>query len=397
MSSLSLVATCALGLEEILERELQGLGASKIDRQPGAVAFAGRWEDVWRTSWRLRSANRVLVTLGSWDGTTGESLTQGAHRLVSDPNLHWDGLRAIELFHPDHTLAVTASSRRSAQRDVRWIALKTKDGLVDGQRERWGRRSSVSRKDPDVPLRLFLDQDRATLLLDTSGVPLDRRGYRHQTTEAPVREQLAAACVLAAGWDGTGPVVDPMCGSGTLLAEAAAIALGRSPGHWRPRDLDGPGWAFEGFPNFDPVAFAAIQNEPIPRPGPGVALWGIDHSAEAIEAARTNLTAAGLAGRSVLLEGDAFDVEPPPVPEGQQGLFIVNPPYGERLDSRDSKEDKEAWKRLGDLMKQRYAGFRAVVLAGGASQGKHIGLKASQKIPVKNGPLEAKILVFELY
>jgi putative N6-adenine-specific DNA methylase len=233
-----------------------------------------------------------------------------------------------------------------------------------------------------VALRVWLHRDRASLLLDTSGESLDHRGYRRVTSAAPVREQLAAACVLASGWDGSGPVVDPMCGSGTLLAEAAAWALGLAPGRCRP------GFGFERLPGFDPAKWLQVRREQIPAAGPGVRLHGVDRSPTAIAAARENLEAAGLGDRAQLTTGDADSFDPPRGP----GLVVVNPAHGERL-----AEEQDQWPRLGDLLKHRYTGWRAVVLAGGPSRGRHIGLKPRSRIPVKNGPLDARILVFELY
>src|SRR3954470_10719764 len=262
-----LVATCVLGLEEILEGELRAMGVKEPERQRGAVAFTGDWEDCWRANWRLRTANRVLVEVASWEAREGAAIAAGARALVagrSGPRLRRGGLDTAALFHPDRTFAVQATATASEVRDTRWAAMSLKDGLVDGQRDRWGRRADVDREDPDLHLRLRLHRDQATLLLDTSGEPLDRRGYRAVTTAAPVREQLAAACVLASGWDGRGPGVDPMCGSGTLLRGAPRLALGRAPGHLRT------GWAFEHLPAFDARAFARIRAEPIPAPGPDV-------------------------------------------------------------------------------------------------------------------------------
>lgn len=384
--ALSLVATCVLGLEEILEGELRALGAKDLARDKGAVTFTGTWEDCWRANWRLRTANRVLVELGTWNGRDGAELAAGARAIVG-----WGAPGS--LLHPDRSFVIQATCTASTVRDARWVALSVKDGLVDGQRDRWGRRASVDREDPDLHLRVRLRNDQATFLLDTSGEPLDRRGYRAVTTAAPVREQLAAACVLASGWDGRGPVVDPMCGSGTLLVEAGWIALGRAPGQLREA------WAFERLPGFDARAFDRIRREPILTassqsglsPAPDVHLIGNDVSAEAIRAAKANLERAGVLDRATLKRGDAFGVpglEPPPGP----GLVVVNPPHGERIGT-----DTERWRALGDLLKQKFKGWKAAVLAGGPDRGKHIGLRPRRRIPVMNGPLEGRILVFDLF
>src|SRR5436305_6291728 len=260
-----LVATCVLGLEAVLEGALRAMGARDPERQRGAVAFTGGWPDCWRANWRLRTANRVLVEVASWEARDGADIAAGARALVAGrpgPRLWRGGLDAAALFHPDRTFAVQATATASEVRDTRSAAMSLKDGLVDGQRDRWGRRADVDRQDPDLHLRLRLHRDRASLLLDTSGEPLDRRGYRAVPTMAPVREQLAAACVLASGWDGRGPVVDPMCGSGTLLVEAAWLALGWAPGRLRRHR------AFERFPDYDPRAFTPLPPGPVSPGGP---------------------------------------------------------------------------------------------------------------------------------
>lgn len=378
---LEIVATCALGLEELLVQELAALGLEGRG-QKGAVLFGGGWEEVYRANWRLRTANRVLVTLASWEAPDGNALSAGAHSLVEAGRRRWGDLSLEALFHPRHTLALRATASASQVRDVRWVGLKVKDGLVDGQRSRYGKRASVDRRDPDLALRVWLHRDRATLLLDTSGEPLDRRGYRLEAGEAPLRENIAAACVLASGWDGRGPVVDPMCGAATLLVEAGCVALGIPAGACRSA------WAFERLPNFDASRWARVRNEKLEAPDAGAALWGVDLSAPALSAARGNLERARLVERTTLSLGDGFAFEPPPGP----GLILVNPPYDARLRSQP-----EQWRRLGDLFKQRYRGWRAVVLAGDPDRGKHIGLRPSFRLPVRNGPLDARILGFEIY
>lgn len=384
---LRLSASCGLGLEEILAGELQALGMPGVTADRGAAHFRGGWAEVYRANLWLRTANRVMVELGTWAGHDDVALHAGARNLVRRRGEREDGLDLAKLFSPSRTLVVDATTTGSRITDTRWAALKTKDGIVDGQRDVHGARSTVDREDADLPLRLRLWRDQATLYLDTSGQPLDHRGYRQKTVQAPVREQLAAAMVLAAGWDGKGPVVDPMCGSGTLLIEAGSWALGRSPQVLRQA------FAFERFWGFDKNLWSRLREEKGKPPGgeeaaAGLRLYGADRDPGAIAAAGVNLEAAGLDEDAYLKRADGFEWEPPAGP----GLVLVNPPYGERLDLTE-----EMWPRLGDLFKQRYQGYKAVVLAGGEDMGKNIGLKPRRRWPVKNGPLDAKILVFDLY
>jgi 23S rRNA G2445 N2-methylase RlmL len=389
---LALVATCAAGLEELLEGELTAMGVAAPERQRGAARFAGDWTLCWRANWRLRTANRILVELGTWAAADGGALASGARALASG---RLPGAAAgfsigdDALLHPDRSFAIQATTTASAIRDTRWAALCAKDGLVDGQRERWGRRADVDRESPDLQLRLRLHEDRATLLLDTSGEPLDRRGYRTLASTAPLRETLAAACVLAAGWDGLGSVVDPMCGAGTLLVEAGWMALGIAPGQLRPAGI---GWAFERLPGFDAAAFAAVRAEPLPVPGRGVQLLGNDRSPEALRAARASLERAGLRERAQLTRGESADCRPPAGRGLSPGLVVVNPPYGQQ-----AAADPGQWRALGDLLKKHFTGWRAVVLAGGEGLGKEIGLRPRRRLPVRNGPIEARILLFDLF
>jgi putative N6-adenine-specific DNA methylase len=383
---LDLVATCAPGLEEILDGELAAMGVAERARETGAVAFRGGWEDCWRANWRLRTANRVLVVLGSWAAPDGEALAAGARALsggrTTEPSLERGSLDASGLLDPDRSFVLQATASGSGVTDTRWAVLRVKDGLVDGQRDRHGRRGDVDRENPDLYLRLRLHRDRATLLLDTSGEPLDRRGYRAVAAAAPVREQLAAACVLASGWDGKGPVVDPMCGTGTLLIEAGWLALGLAPGSLRA------GWAFERLPSFDAPGFERIRAEPLPAPAADLHLFGNDSAGMALRAAKENLKLACLDDRATLTRGPAADFVPPPGP----GLVVVNPPYGERVPGEEGQ-----WKALGDLLKQRFKGWKAAVLAGDPRLGKDIGLRPRRRIPVRNGAIPARILVFDLF
>ena len=352
---MKLVATCGAGLEGLLAEELRGLG-HEVSEEIGAVTFEGSAEQAVDAALDLRTANRVLLELGGWAASREEDLYRGALKLVR--------AREDELFHPRRSLAIRASSSASHLADARYIALKAKDAIVDAQRERHGRRADIDRDDPGLPLRLRLHRNRATLLLDLCGLPLDRRGYREVTTAAPLRETLAAAAILASGWDGVGPVVDPMCGSGTLLAEAAWIARGLSPQTLRGR------FAFLDLPGFPrrPQRTAS---------GPAPELYGGDLSVPALEATRQNLRKAGL--RVKLRRGDALDTRPP----APRGLLALNPPYGHRLQGVD-------WADLGRWL-EAWSSWHVVVVAG---ETPGLDLEPARVLHVRNGPLQVRVLSF---
>lgn len=389
---LPLVVTCALGLEGFVARELRDLGIEKVERHPGGVSFRGSWHDCWRANWRLRTANRVLLELGTWNGNDGDALHAGARNLIRRRK-NLGGLEVGRLFSPEQTFSIHATTSASKVTDQRWLALRVKDGLVDGQRDRHGRRSSIDRDRPDLPLRLRLYKNQATLLLDTSGESLDHRGYREETVPAPVREQLAAACVLAADWSGgpDQPIFDPMCGSGTLLVEAAWWASGTSPATLRKR------FQFQDLPTFDVAEFQTILDEEIPAPAPTSAILGSDVDARALDAARANLAVAGVEARIELRTFDFFQTRPP----APSGLLLINPPYGERVAGKGTgrREPDPFGPRLGTFLRERYAGWRVVILAGGdlpETLPSALDLQPARDHRVKNGPLDARILVFNL-
>ena len=380
--SIPLIATCALGLEGLLEGELRGLGVSDVRPERGAVSFRGSWRDCWRANLQLRTANRILVALASWSAPNGDALASGIQGLLEGRKVRGAGSvlpQLGELLVPDRSFAIHASCSASSITDPRWASLRGKDGICDAQRGHFGRRADVDRDNPDLPLRLRLHRDRATLLLDSSGEPLDRRGYRRAPGTAPVRETLAAACVLASGWDGQGPIVDPMCGTGTLLVEAAWFAQGRSPGCLRDR------WAFQALPGFDAAAFAALRGEsPSDRDAPQVELIGTDLDPVAVRAAKINLRAAGL-GRSVRLDQVDGLRAPPP---RQRGLLVVNPPHGHRIDGAEGM-----WRSLGRRLREAYGGWAVVLLGGERSPLREIGFAPEQVLEVRNGPLKGQIIV----
>ncbi len=362
---MKLVATCGKGLEPLLARELERVGDLRVG--VGAVEFHGGLKTVWRCNLWLRTANRVLIELGSWKASNSEDLYRGARKLARAER---------ELFDPARTLSIRASTSGSNIGDVRHAALKCKDGLVDGQRDVHGIRSSVSRDEPDLPLRLRLHRNRATLLLDTSGDPLDHRGYRLNSPVAPVRESLGAAAILHSGWDGQGPVVDLFCGSGTLLAEAGWYAMGRPPGWLRQR------FAFQRQPGFDRDAWRGVAAEPGEVLNADVRLYGVDIDSRALIASKNNLEEAELLDQAALSKGDAYETAPPEI---GPGLVAINPPHGERIEVVD-------WEALGRHLRHDYSGWTLAVVAGEFDPRQAMRLPGLRALQVFNGPLRGHLL-----
>ena len=369
-------ATTAKGIEEVLADELTALGIAVAAVEAGGVRFTGDMNACYRANLWLRTASRVLMPLACFPCDSPQSL--------------YDGVRGIswhELITPEMTLSVDCNLRDSALTHSGFVALKTKDAIVDAIRDRFGSRPDVDTRDPDLRVNVHLVKNRCTVSLDTSGIPLDRRGYRLDRNEAPLRETLAAALVMLSGWDGTVPLADPMCGSGTIAIEAALKSTCRAPGLLRS------GFAFQRWPGFDAGLWGALLEEAgataldsLPE-----TVLGCDRSAGALKVARQNAARAGVAAMITLKQQEMSDFAPPPGP----GILLFNPPYGRRLGEED--ELKPLYRKIGDIMKQRCTGYTAYLFTGSADLAKCVGLRASRRIVLFNGPIECRLLKYELY
>lgn len=372
---LALFATVALGVEELTAGELQRLGASDIQVARGGVSFGGDRRILYRSLLRLRTASRVLVQLGSFPCASPQEL--------------YDGIRALpwtELLTPAMTLAVDCTLRDSAITHSHFAALKAKDAIVDLLRDATGSRPNIETKMPDLRVNLHIAKNRATVSLDASGAPLDRRGWRLDRNDAPLRETLAAAIMLHTGWDGSVPLLDPMCGSGTLLLEGAAMALGQPAGGGREfglmrwRDFDRRLW--ERLLQEEQAAAASSLTVPV---------LGYDRDPKAIIACRENARRAGLEYAISFDRRPFEDTEPC----GHQGVLVMNPPYGVRMG--DKAELEVLYRKIGEVFKRRFTGWNAYLLAGDLELAKLVGLKPSRRYVLFNGPLECRLLKYELY
>jgi putative N6-adenine-specific DNA methylase len=376
MTQQQFFATTAKGVEEVLAAELVSIGATGVAVESGGVRFGGGMEAAYRANLWLRTASRVLMTLAEFPCETPEQLYQGV-RAVG-----W-----TKYLTPDMTLAVDCNLRDSALTHSGFVALKSKDAIVDDLRDALGSRPNVDTKDPDLRVNVRLFRNRCTLSLDCSGTPLDRRGYRLDRHEAPLKENLAAALIELSGWDCTTPLLDPMCGTGTIAIEASMKALRIPPGLLRA------GFGFQRWAGFDRQLWERLVEEA--RQGMLAALpapvLGSDISHSAIAMANENARRAGVRELITLGRCPIDELVPPPGP----GVLIFNPPYGKRLG--EEEELKPLYRQIGDVLKQRCKGYTAYLFTGNLELAKHVGLRASRRMVLYNGPIECRLLKYEMY
>ena len=374
MTPQSFFASCPRGLEAVLARELETYGAMRTATVGGGVKFAGSLAVCYRANLGSRIASRILWRIAEAPYATEQDIYDAAHRLP------WP-----ERFAVDRTIRVDISAIRSPVKSLEFVTLRVKDAVCDRFRADTGRRPDVDTRSPHVRIYAFLDARSVTLYLDTSGEPLWKRGWRGDAGDAPLRENLAAGIVALAGWSGEEPFLDPMCGSGTLVLEAAAIALGVAPGSRRA-------FAFEQLTGFDAKLWREVREDAraAEKPRRQVAIFGADISGTEVARARAAIAAAGLPDAIQLKQANLLEL-PPPAPHG---VLVANPPYGVRLGEDEALA--AFYPKLGDALKARFAGWRCHFFTADLRLGKLIGLKASKRIPLYNGPLECRLLEFKI-
>lgn len=371
-------ATCALGLEDVLAMEIRSLGADDISPQRGRVQFSGSLAMGYEACLWLRSASRVQEQL--FRDRPAES-----RKALYDSVRSFDWRPVIE---PSNTLAVSAAVRDSLARDARFMALVVKDAIVDRIRSHSGSRPNVDTADPDVPIRVVVNRDRATVSRDLSGASLHRRGWRPVQVKSPLNEAVAAGLLLVAGWDGSCSLIDPMCGSATFLVEAVHIACDRAPGLRRK-------FAFQRWPDHEKRTWGVIRDVAEERceagkaRGPDLQIAGADHHTGALGIARRSLSTAGVRDVVHLQHRAVADNEPPFVPN----MVVSNPPWGLRVGSEDHEA---AWSDLGHFLKNQCAGATAWLLSGEAALTRPLRLKAAKRHPIRVGPVDARWIRYEV-
>jgi putative N6-adenine-specific DNA methylase len=364
-------ASAPRGLELLLKKELEGFSAHEVNVVPGGVAFAGDWATCYRVNYWSRIASRVLWRVGAFSYRDEKDLYEAARALA------WP-----RYFSVQKSIRVNVTAQKSPLKSLEFATLKVKDAVCDLFRDKVGSRPDVDRAAPDVRIHAFLEEAKGILYLDTSGEALFKRGWRMDIADAPIRENLAAGIIMLSGWKFDQPLLDPMCGGGTLLSEAAAMARGRAPGAKRV-------FGFEKLSVFDSKLWERTKNERTVQPVEP-RLYGSDTDPEALQAARRNLGAAGVE-RWVKLE--RADVLERPAP-ASAGVLVANPPYGERIGSAD--ELAAFYPKLGDALKKRFAGWRCFIFTADMRLPKLIRLEPSRRTPLWNGALECRLYEFPI-
>jgi putative N6-adenine-specific DNA methylase len=371
-------ATCPRGLEELLAEDILAASGKDVATTPGGASFAGNWEACYRLNLSSRIATRVLWRVGGGEFRSEADI----YRLANE--IAWPALFKVE-----HSIRVYVTAVRAPFKSIEFVTLKVKDAVCDRFRADCGRRPDVNTAAPAVRVHLFVTDKQATLYLDTSGEPLWLRGQKIAKVAAPLKENLAAGMLRLAGWTPDQPLFDPMCGSGTLLLEAAGMALGDAPGLAR----DMKDFGFTKLFDYEPALWKRLCVEAADKrvvAADKLPIWGSDLDDDAVARARQNLAHEGLDDLIELRQADLLTLDPP----ATEGILVTNPPYGERLGEAEALA--AFYPQLGNALKQRFPGWHCWFLSADANLPKRIGLKPARKIPLYNGALECRLYGFPM-
>ncbi|WLT38500.1 class I SAM-dependent RNA methyltransferase [Synechocystis sp. B12] len=369
-------ATVAWGLEAIAAQELTELGAEQVKPEFAGVAFIGDQALLYRINLWSRLIYRVLMPMATVKAFNAQDLYRSIKKI------DWD-----EYFSPEQTLQINCTGKNPQLNHSHFTALQVKNAIVDQQRDRYQRRSSVDLEQPDIVINAHIHQNHCQLSLDSTGFSLHRRGYRPAMGNAPLKETLASALLTIAAWTPEQPLYDPLCGSGTFLLEAGLQSLNIAPGKFQP------GFCFQQWPDFDQDLWQSLLEEAQggERDTLQAPLWGSDGDREVIQAAKSNAQQCQLGGKIHWQKLNFADIEPP----AAEGVLICNPPYGKRIGQEEALGD--FYQQIGDVLKQRFRGWTAFVFSGNKALTKRIGLRTSARFPVNNGGLPCTLLKYELY
>jgi putative N6-adenine-specific DNA methylase len=369
------IAKTLYGLEQVLAKELEALGAGDIVAANRAVLFTGNLKLMYAVNYMSRTALSVLWEIAEFNIRSADDLYNKAQKIRWEDYIDGYG-----------KFSIVPVVKSPIFNHTGFAGLKLKDSIADYFRRKSGFRPSVDTEDPDLVINLHISNERVTISLDSSEVPLFKRGYRKEASAAPLNEVLAAGMLLISGWEPSKYLIDPMCGSGTIPVEAAMIACSVPPGMFRER------FGFEKWKNYDRKEFEMVKtfyNGSITE-GEGARIYGSDISAEAVEKAGINVKAAGLDNVIHLEVSDFKDIKP----AYNEGVIFINPPYGERI---SAGETDAIYSMIGSTMKHSFEGFTAWLISSNRESVKYIGLKPSEKHTLYNGALECLFARYELY
>jgi len=362
------------GLEEVLANEVRELGGGNVVPLRRAISCEGDLKFLYKANHQLRTALKILRPITQFNARTENELYEKTKQI------NWS-----EHIQLNQTFAIDSVVFSNTFKHSKYVALKVKDAIVDQFRERTNRRPDVDTRFPDISINVHINNNEVSLSLDSSGESLHKRGYRHSGHPAPLNECLAAGMLMLAGWEPSIPLIDPMCGTGTILIEAAMMAANIAPGVKRKK------YPFMNWKDFDRGLWMSVVKEGKEAEiAPSVSIRGGDIDSKSIDLAKMGTLDIGL-GRFISLEKIAFNSHHP---KSREGIVICNPPYGERIQAKDINA---MYKEIGDHLKANYKGFDAWILSSSKEAMKHIGLRPSQKIPLFNGPLECKFQQFKLF
>ena len=372
-------ASCPRGLEALLAEDLTAAGVKDLKAIPGGVHFVADWPTCYAVNLHSRIATRIL-----WRVAHGRYAKEDdIYKLALDsPWGKW--------FAATQTIRVDVTAVKSPLKSLEFITLRIKDAICDRFRADTGKRPNVDTREPDVRMHGFITADECTLYIDTSGAPLYQRGLRQKTVEAPLKENVAAGIIRLSGWQPGMPLLDPMCGSGTFLTEAAQMALNIAPG------AGGRSFGFQRLKNFQLGVWKDMLDEAmdVEKPAAFAGIYGSDISPVSVRAALANLDRAGLLPAVKLSSGDILEIEAPPRGEGAAGIMIANPPYGERLSEQE--ELAAFYPQLGSALKRNFAGWNCFLLTADLRMPKLMRLTPSKKTPLYNGAIECRLFEFKM-
>ena len=365
-------ASCPRGLEEVLQQELMEIHANDIKRVDGGMLFSGDKEVLYKANLSSRIATRILCLVKQGSYENEDDIFNAAL------SVEWTTWFALE-----KTIKVSTTAIQCPLKSIDFMTLRIKDAVCDIFREKTGKRPDVEVRDPDIRIHLFLEKNNFSLYIDTSGAPLHQRGFRAASVEAPIKENLAAGIIKLSGWNPGEPFLDPMCGSGTFLIEAAMIASNQAPGLNR-------NFGFMAWKSFDNILFSTIKKTYMDQVTKKdfLKIYGSDKDLRAIRVSKKNLTLAGFEN-SVQLVCKQFSEITPPYSEG---VLVTNPPYGERI----GEELDSAYPEWATSLKQSFAGWRTYFLTNDFRMPKLMRLSPSKKTPLYNGALDCRLFEIKM-